>query len=310
MSLIPAALLVGLVSLANADPAASLLSGEQLLGRNKLKEAHAAFQSVADNARAPASIRAEAELRLGCMAVEFEGASNEAARSRFARALQLFPKVASPADWNPTCADLLLGLRGEARPAPPPPTPKPTPRPGNVVDRAQLEKERQERVRLQEKLEALNAEMAAAKSRNASASSADPEARDRLSRLEQTIDSMRQELKERDDRLLAMSLKPDSSSTSEPAIKRPFERRLTVPTIVFGSLAVAALGTGIGFGVDARSKKLAFMGTTYQADAARFSHDGTRSQMVADSCFGGAIALAATAALVFVFQGPPAEEHP
>ena len=51
-----------------------------------------------------------------------------------------------------------------------------------------------------------------------------PEARDRLSRLEQTIATMRVELKERDDRILAMSLKPEAP----PAVQAPFDRRITV----------------------------------------------------------------------------------
>jgi len=308
MALVSTTLVLGLVCLASADPAASLLSGEQLLGRNKLKEARAAFQSVAENPKAPVSFRAESELRLGCMAVEFEGQPLEAARVRFAHALQLFPKVAVPADWNPTCVDLLAAVRAEQKPAPPPPAaPRPAARPIPVnVDRAQLERERQERVKLQEKLDALSAEAASAKDKSPSGAAADPEARDRLTRLEETIATMRADIKERDERILSMSLRPEPT----PAVQKPFDRRLTVPTIIFGALAVGALGTGIGFGLDARSNNASFASTSYRVDALRYSRDGTRSQIVADSCFGGALALAATAVLVFVFQGPPAEPHP
>jgi hypothetical protein len=298
-------IVLALVCLASADPASAFLSGEQLLGRNKVKEARESFQAVAENPKAPVSLRAESELRLGCMAVEFDGQPPEAAKVRFARALQLFPKVSVPAAWNPTCLELLGAVRDEQRPAPPP---KPGPRPGNVVDRAQLEKERQERVRLQKRLDALSEEMEAAKKKDEPRATTDPEARDRLARLEETIATMRVELKERDDRILAMSLKPDSPQA--PAVQKPFDRRLTVPTIVFGALALGAAGTGLGFGLSTNASQSSFNRTTYQAEAGRFAREGTRSAIVADACFGGAIVLAATAVLVYFFQGPPAEARP
>jgi hypothetical protein len=174
------------------------------------------------------------------------------------------------------------------------------------VDRAQLERERQERIRLQEKLNALSAEIEAAKKKSEPGSAIDPATRDHVASLEESITTLRAELKERDDRLLAMSLKVDRP----PAVQKPFTRRLTVPTIVLGALAVGAVGTGVGFGVDARNNKMRFMSTPYPAPAAGYARNGTRSQIVADSCFGGAIALAATALLVFVFQGPPEEPSP
>jgi hypothetical protein len=286
--------LCGLPLAAQADPAADLQRAVQLIEKSRLDEARGLLESIAASEKVPAALRAEAQLRRGCMALEFvEGGSPEA-RDRFGRALQLEPHAKAPEGWNPRCQELFAAVQS-ARVARPTVT-------APAAGKADLEKERAERLKLQQRLETLNKQLSDLKQ-----AGRDSQTADRLSQLEAVIQDLRVEVKSRDDRILSLSLKLEPAQPKPPKV---FQRRLTVPTIVLGSLAVVAAGTGLGFGVSAHSSKSAFDATPYQATADGYATSGRRSMIIADSCFGGALLLAGAATLAFFLQGPPTEEQP
>lgn len=285
-----------------ADPAADLQTAIGL--RRKPAEARRLFESVASAPGASNALRAEASLRRGCLAInDAEGGSiesaTEVAKDWFGRALRLDAKARSPEDWNPRCEELFVAAQASARAdAKPPPTQtQPVTRPAQPSGstKADLERERAERLKLQERLEGLRKEVGALRERDKDA------ANERVGAMERTIDELRADVKARDERILAMSLKLEQETP------KPIDRR--IPTFVLGGVAIGALGAGIGFGVSAMASKSAFDGTQNQAEAARHAADGRRSMVVADACYGGAVALAATAALVYFLSPSPEPEE-
>ena len=80
-----------------------------------------------------------------------------------------------------------------------------------------------------------------------------------------------------------------------------------VAALVIGGVGVAALGSGIAFGVLATGSKNSFRSAGSVADKQRYANDTRTQSLIADVSFGVAIAAAVTAVIVFPKGGSEPE---
>ncbi len=321
-----------------ADGRGDLKEASRLLDEGEFGAARELLAKVAAPGNPPA-LRAEANQRLGCLALDMaEGgaaASQEKARRHFRAALEQDQSVGVLPVWGTLCREVFAEVKATHTPSKPaqPKVRRDTPRVAKTDPQA-LEREKAEREAQQAKFDALQRQLAeiqakqqqqldAMEKAEAERLRAEKEGKkaapapvvaaprddEQLKNLQASIAQLKADLDERDQRI-ANLIRASANPVPESALKDPdLElRRSTgrnpIPSLVVGGVAVLAAGTGVFFGSMAAGDKKDFDATPFERPAAVVAASGERNQLTANILFGTAAALGVTAAILYFVQDP------